>query len=79
LKITAEPYTKSASPAADGYCNPILAYGVERLSTRQLLPGRMVYYSDLPPEEAAALEAACRVSRAPCLPAGTHFHTGTHG
>ena len=44
-----------------GYINPILAYGVERFVTDATAVGADGFIvPDLPPEEAGALEAACR-------------------
>lgn len=46
-----------------GYYNPILAYGVERFVHQAASAGADGFIiPDLPPEEAAALEAACRLS-----------------
>lgn len=44
-----------------GYVNPILAYGVERFVAQATVAGADgLIVPDLPPEEAAGLEAACR-------------------
>ena len=47
-----------------GYYNPILAYGVERFVRQAASAGVDGFIiPDLPPEEAADMEAACRVSQ----------------
>ncbi len=46
-----------------GYCNPILAYGVERFVTDAARAGADgLIVPDLPPEEAGKVEKACRAS-----------------
>ncbi len=47
-----------------GYVNPILAYGVERYVTEAAMAGADGFIvPDLPPEEAGAIESACRARR----------------
>jgi tryptophan synthase alpha chain len=66
LEITAELRSCQVSQPLllMGYYNPILAYGVERFVRQAASAGVDGFIiPDLPPEEAAALEAACRVSQ----------------
>ncbi len=66
LEITAELRSCQVSQPLllMGYYNPILAYGVERFVRQAASAGVDGFIiPDLPPEEAAALEAACRASQ----------------
>jgi tryptophan synthase alpha chain len=66
LEITAELRSRHVSQPLllMGYYNPILAYGVERFVRQAAIAGVDGFIiPDLPPEEAAALEAVCRDSQ----------------